>query len=87
MLFREPASNRFGAEYAHAGELRDAFWSAIPEWKKWNENEATKVFLEWFRFALFMKAEWRPDSLDECEGGGRNVEEVWVCSWSILRTN
>jgi len=67
ILFRETASNGFGAEYAHAGELRDAFWGAIPAWKKWNESEATRVFLEWFRFGLFMKAEWRPDGLDEEE--------------------
>ena len=65
MLFREPASNGFGAEYAHANELRDAFWSAIPEWKKWHESEATKAFLKWFRFGLFIKAKWRPDGLDE----------------------
>jgi hypothetical protein len=93
MLFREPASNGFGAEYAHASELRDAFWSTIPEWKKWNENEATSVFLEWFRFGLFMKAEWRPGGLDGEEKEacwGENVgvvggafEEVWVCSWSV----
>jgi hypothetical protein len=79
MLFREPASNGFGAEYAHASELRDAFWSAIPEWKKWNENEAPSVFLEWFRFGLFMKVEWRPDGLDEEEKEaywGENVRVV-----------
>jgi Phosphotransferase enzyme family len=67
MLFREPASNGFGSEYAHADQLRQAFWGAIPEWKKWNESEATKVFLEWFRFGTFMKAEWRPDGLAEQE--------------------
>ncbi|PQE28762.1 kinase-like domain protein [Rutstroemia sp. NJR-2017a WRK4] len=67
MLFRESAPNGFGAEYAHADELRDAFWGAIPEWRTWNESEATRVFLEWFRFALFMKAEWRPKDLDEEE--------------------
>jgi len=55
MLFRKP--NRFGPEYEHADKLRDAFWGAIPEWKKWNESDATKVFLEWFRFGVFMKAE------------------------------
>jgi aminoglycoside phosphotransferase (APT) family kinase protein len=67
MLFRESAPNGFGAEYAHADELRDAFWGAIPEWRTWNGSEATRVFLEWFRFGLFMKAEWRPDGLDEEE--------------------
>lgn len=79
MLFRKPASNGFGAEYEHADELRDAFWGAIPKWKKWNESEATRVFLEWFRFGIFMKAEWRPDGLDEEEKEaywGENVRVV-----------
>ncbi|MCJ1387069.1 hypothetical protein MMC17_010198, partial [Xylographa soralifera] len=79
MLFREPASNGFGAEYEHADEVRHAFWGAIPEWKKWNESEATRVFLEWFRFGLFMKAEWRPDGLDEEEKEaywGENIRVV-----------
>ena len=48
MLFRKPASNGFGAEYEHSDELRDAFWGAIPNWKKWNESEATRVFLDGF---------------------------------------
>ncbi|KUJ14302.1 uncharacterized protein LY89DRAFT_686780 [Mollisia scopiformis] len=78
MLFREPASNGFGAEYAHADELRNTFWGAIPEWKKWNESEATRVFLEWFRFGLFMKAEWRPDGLDEEEKEAYWEENVRV---------
>lgn len=67
MLFRKPAPNGFGAEYAYADELRGAFWGAIPVWRTWNASEATRVFLEWFRFGLFMKAEWRPDYLDEEE--------------------
>lgn len=65
MLFRKSAPNGFGAEYAYAAELRDAFWGAIPEWRRWNASEATRIFLEWFRFGLFMKAEWRPGGLDE----------------------
>ena len=56
MLFRESAPNGLGAEYAHADELRDAFWGAIPEWRTWNESEATRVFLEWFQFGLFMQS-------------------------------
>jgi hypothetical protein len=64
-LFRKRAANGFGPEYPHADELRRAFWESIPHWKRWNESEATQVFLEWFRFGLFMKAEWRPDSLPE----------------------
>lgn len=67
MLFRKSAPNGFGAEYAYADELRDAFWGAIPEWRMWNASEATQVFLEWFRFGLFMKAEGRPNGLYEEE--------------------
>lgn len=67
MLFRKSASNGFGKEYDGADELRDAFWGAIPEWKLWNESEPTRAFLEWFRFGLFMKPEWRPEDLPEHE--------------------
>jgi hypothetical protein len=63
MLFRRPADNGFGTEYDRASELREAFWGAIPEWERWNQTEAARVFLEWFRFGLFMKAEWRPGDL------------------------
>ena len=31
------------------------------------ESEATNVFLSCFRFELFMKAEWRPNYLDDEE--------------------
>lgn len=67
MILRKSALNGFGAEYAYANELRDPFWSAILVWRVWNAREATRVFLEWFRFGLFMKAEWRPDGLNEEE--------------------
>ena len=63
MLFRKRARNGFGAEYEGAAELRAAFWGAIPDWERWNQSEATRVFLEWFRFGLFMKPEWRPSDL------------------------
>ncbi|KAI0838584.1 hypothetical protein F5Y06DRAFT_268457 [Hypoxylon sp. FL0890] len=66
MFFRKPAPNGFGPEYDRADELREAFWSTIPDWKRWNQSEATQTFLEWFRFGLFMKPEWRPkDLLDD----------------------
>lgn len=73
MLFRKPAANLFGPEYPHGDELRCAFWEAIPTWAQWNESEATKVFLEWFRFGLFMKAECRPDDLE-----GRERDDYWA---------
>ena len=63
MLFRKPAPNRFGPEFERANELREAFWNAIPYWKRWNDSEATKTFLEWFRFGLFMHPQPRPDDL------------------------
>ncbi|KAK3337700.1 hypothetical protein B0T19DRAFT_348920 [Cercophora scortea] len=72
MFFRGPADNGFGTEYDGAGELREAFWGAIPRWKHWNESEATTTFLEWFRFGLFMKAEWRLKDLPEEE-----KEDYW----------
>ncbi|KAH0526616.1 hypothetical protein TsFJ059_009917 [Trichoderma semiorbis] len=79
MLFREPAPNGFGPEYDRSDELREAFWSTIPKWKRWNKSEATQTFLEWFKFGLFMKPEWRSDDLsdDEKEGYWReNIRAV-----------
>ena len=72
MLFRKAAPNQFGPEFDRANELREAFWNAIPYWKRWNESEATKTFLEWFRFGLFMRSEARPDELTEEE-----KEQFW----------
>lgn len=57
MLFREAAHNGFGREYEGAEKLREAFWEEMPEWREWNRTETVEVFLEWFRFGLFMKAE------------------------------
>ena len=54
----DSAPNGFGAKYAYADELSEAFWGAIPLWRAWNASEATQFFLEWFRFGLFMAA-WR----------------------------
>ncbi|GAO16986.1 hypothetical protein UVI_02022360 [Ustilaginoidea virens] len=72
MHFRQPAENGYGREYDRADELREAFWGAIPEWKVWNEDESTLVFLEWFRFGLFLRPEWRPNDLPVQE-----AEEFW----------
>ncbi|KAI1464284.1 uncharacterized protein F4812DRAFT_452934 [Daldinia caldariorum] len=66
-LFRKRALNGFGLEYDRAHELREAFWGAIPDWGQWNRSEATQVFLEWFKFGLFMKPEWMPKNLSENE--------------------
>ena len=63
MLFRKPAPNRFGPEFDRAYELREAFWDTIPDWKRWNDSEATKTFLAWFRLGLFLRPEARPDNL------------------------
>ncbi|KAK4038308.1 hypothetical protein C8A01DRAFT_17583 [Parachaetomium inaequale] len=78
MLFRKPAPNGFGAEYEGASELRDAFWGAIPDWERWNRSEATRVFLEWSRFGLFMKPEWRPNDLAPEEKDGYWRENIRV---------
>ena len=67
MLFRKSASNQFGPEFDRANELREAFWNSIPHWKRWNDSEATKTFLEWFRFGLYMHPEARPYNLTEDE--------------------
>ena len=77
-LFREWSPNEFGEEYPHADELRRAFWETIPEWKRWNESEATTVFVEWFRFASFMRAEPMPDNLEEEEKNAWWTENVRV---------
>ena len=77
-LFRKPASNSFGPEYDGADELRRAFWDAIPDWKRWNESAATKTFLEWFRFAEFLKADpWmREEGMDKEAFWGENIRVV-----------
>jgi hypothetical protein len=78
--------NGFGAEYAHADELHDAFWDATPQWRTWNGSKATTVFLEWSRFGLFMKTEWRPGTFDK-----EKKEGYWKCltrcEQSISRSN
>lgn len=58
MLFRMGAPNGFGAEYPQADQLRSAFWDAIPKWKSHWESQGAKDFMEWFRFALFMRPEY-----------------------------
>ncbi|KAI1132836.1 hypothetical protein F5Y10DRAFT_291791 [Nemania abortiva] len=67
MFFRGPGLNMFGPEYDRADELRKAFWGAIPDWERWNQSEAARTFLEWFKFALFLKPEWRPKDLSPDE--------------------
>jgi len=74
MLFREFAQNDFGPEFPLAGELRKAFWDAIPKWKAWYEHEATVVYLGWYRFALFLKPAQPDDDIDE--------QELWNVFWA-----
>jgi len=73
LLFREFAQNDFGPEFPRADELRQAFWEAIPKWKAWYDHEATVVFLEWYRFALFLSPA-EPDEVDE--------PELWNVFWA-----
>lgn len=78
-LFRRAAPNGFGIEYEGAGELREAFWGAIPEWRARYHGESGQEFLKWFRFALFLKAEPPMDkaSLEsKFEYWGENVRVV-----------
>jgi hypothetical protein len=77
-LFREPAANGFGREYPSAKELREAFWRSIPKWDLWNQSEATNVFSEWYRFGIFMKAEWRPEDLKDKERNSFWAENIRV---------
>ncbi|KAF8816591.1 hypothetical protein BYT27DRAFT_6380477 [Phlegmacium glaucopus] len=62
-FFRRQALNGFGEQYNNAAELRKAFWGAIPKWEAHYESEATRVFLEWYRFGSFLKVEWRSPEL------------------------
>lgn len=78
MLFGKSAPNGFGPEYDRADELREAFWGGNSDWKLWNESETTQAFLEWFRFGLFMKPEWRPKDLPEDEAQGFWLENIRV---------
>ncbi len=80
MLFRKLAPNGFGQEYDRTDELREAFWDAIPDWKLWNEDESIKAFLEWFRFGLFMKPEWRPKDLPADE-----AQKFWRENIRVVR--
>jgi hypothetical protein len=77
-FFRKLAMNGFGPEYPRADELRHAFWGAIPEWQTWNTSEATIVFLEWFHFVRFMKAEYRPHDLSDDDKANYWAENVQV---------
>ncbi|QYT02282.1 APH domain-containing protein [Trichoderma simmonsii] len=78
MFSRKNALSQFGPEYECADELREAFWNTIPNWKQWNESEATQTFLEWFKFGLFMKAERRPEDLPNEERESYWAENIRV---------
>ena len=41
-----------GKQNEHNGHqaLRDSFWDEIPEWKTHVNSEATRIFLDWYRF-------------------------------------
>ncbi|GAW25487.1 putative aminoglycoside [Rosellinia necatrix] len=80
MFFRKPAPNGFGSEYDCTGELREAFWGTIPDWMRWNQSEAIQTFLEWFRFGLFTKPEWRSQDLPNNE-----IQDFWGGTFGSLR--
>ena len=85
MLFRKPALNQFGPEFDRANELREAFWNTIPDWKRWNDSEATQTFLEWFRFGMFMHPEARPDNVTEEEKDSFWQENIRVVEGMLGR--
>lgn len=72
-LFRQSSVGGWGAEYPRADELRARFWGSIPRWKTEYESEATRAFLRWFRFGLFMKPE-PPSAHHE---GGLQGSKTW----------
>ncbi|KAM3547134.1 hypothetical protein MY1884_009717 [Beauveria asiatica] len=79
MLFRRGAPNGFGPEYPHADELRSTFWDAIPEWKTCWESQGVRDFMEWFRFALFLRPEYCPKEksmAEKCEFWAENKYNV-----------
>ncbi|KAK7413686.1 hypothetical protein QQX98_007468 [Neonectria punicea] len=43
-----------------ADTLSDAFWWAIPDWKQRMETRAAQLFLSWYEFGLFLKADAVP---------------------------
>ncbi len=85
MFFRRSAPNGFGTEYDGAAELRAAFWGAIPDWERWNQSEATRVFLQWFRFGLFMKPDWRPSDLTAEEKDNYWRENIRVVEGILVK--
>ncbi|KAL6919058.1 hypothetical protein FSST1_003084 [Fusarium sambucinum] len=78
MFFRQNTPNGFGQEYPRSDELRQAFWDAIPKWKLVYESETTQVFLEWMKFGVLLKPEWRPSTLHASEAEGYWKENIRV---------
>ncbi|PTD12893.1 hypothetical protein FCULG_00002891 [Fusarium culmorum] len=81
MFFRKDAPSGFGQEYDRSDELRQAFWDVIPKWKLVYESEPTQVFLEWMKFGLFLKPEWRPNNLPASE-----AERYWQENVRVVET-
>ena len=50
------------------------------ERKAWEGGEATRAFLELFRFGMFMKAEWRPGELTREEREGYWRKNIRIVS-------
>ncbi|KAF0642715.1 hypothetical protein NXS19_000342 [Fusarium pseudograminearum] len=85
MFFRKDALNGFGQEYDRSDELRQAFWGTIPKWKLVYESEPAQVFLEWMKFGLFLKPEWRPDNLSAPEAERYWQENVRVVEMMLQK--
>lgn len=78
LLFRRFSENRFGKEYDHADQLREAFWDAIPQWKKWQKSDAVETFLEWWRFGQYMQPQAKNQDLSTEEQEGYWQENIRV---------
>lgn len=87
MLFRRGAPNGFGAEYPHADELRSAFWDAIPKWKACWESQGVRDFMEWFRFALFLRPEYCPKEKSLAEKWEFWAENIRIVEGMLKKYN
>ncbi|KAJ5322892.1 hypothetical protein N7452_011181 [Penicillium brevicompactum] len=54
----EPTFELFASE---SGDLRQAFWDEIPLWKQAVASKASQIFLDFYSFGLYLKADALPD--------------------------
>ncbi|KAJ5319315.1 hypothetical protein MYU51_013449 [Penicillium brevicompactum] len=54
----EPTFELFASE---SGDLRQAFWDEIPLWKRGFASKGSRIFLDFYSFGLYLKADALPD--------------------------